>query len=223
MAQTNTENNHELISFVSARYVTGGNDETNESGGPLVVKAQAIEEPPSRRRGSYARHPHDNYPTSEQTIQVSASHVTAAPSTTAMEQYHHQQSNNNNVILVAPLEAGNHAHLPVAQATPIVRKRHGRRRYRYGHNGVVVKRVLSPQAQAFKERRQRVQAAALVAGGVAGGVLLGPLGGFILGFAVHGITKQVGRARQAKFEHRLIANAQNANESAAATAFSVSA
>lgn len=194
-------NNHDeqsTINFVSARYI-GDDDDTmtapdNNHG--VVVKAEPAllgERVPS--------------------IQVSASNVVSAPpaavaTATPVQDMTTHRPTSQRVLAVAPLSPDNR-HLPVARATPILRRHPSRRTHRSRHynndndGGARVKRVLHPRARRFKRRRQRAQVAALVLGGAAGGVLLGPLGGVILGFAAHGISKQVGRARQAQLERRI--------------------
>lgn len=69
---------------------------------------------------------------------------------------------------------------------------------------VRAKKVLPPPIQQFKNKRQRRQTAALITGGVVGGVLLGPFGGVAVAVVAHGITKRVGRAKQAKLERILL-------------------
>ena len=112
--------------------------------------------------------------------------------------------------MVAPLPPGRN-NLPVAQASPIV--------VAYGRRGNYLvaaqqKRALPPQAQAFKERRQRKQAAAAITGGIAGAILLGPLGAVLVGIVAHGATKTIGRRNQARLERSIAAE-----ENIAAAAF----
>lgn len=177
-------NNGDLISFVSARYV--GDDTHAEAN---VVKAQAATAEPERISSFY-----------NSAIHVPASDVVT---TSDAENTNNQSATkgHGSESTVAPLSPVCRNNLPVAQAAlPAVA--YGRR----GDYHVAFKRkTLPPRVQAFKERRQRQQAAAAVTGGIVGGVLLGPLGGALVGFIAHGATKSIGRRRQARLEKSLTA------------------
>lgn len=144
----------------------------------------------------------------------SAIAVPAVPVASSDEYANNTQNNHNTrtPIEVVPLPASRRRNnnIPTAYATPITTT-HPRRSPTSSRD-----RVLPERVQKFKQTRKRSQAAALIAGGIVGGVLLGPLGVVLFGFAAHGTTKSIGRARQMKLERAI--SAEQAYQSSATQA-----